>query len=193
MIGMISFSVLNEKWTRKITNHYMEQEKIKKVRKSLVTSGFFKNPVISFSVLRAKKNPHPSGWGFFLVVIASFAAITRVMSPTSVARWGSDPTAASGGCRKGSEWPGSARDAGALSPRTFAGHPNRVDMQNRSAKTPVTKIKPSPADPTRKGKVIPTGMAFPFEAARNSGLQGGFSLTYYARGGNMNTQRNAPH
>ena len=31
----------------------MEQEKIKKVRKSLVTSGFFKNPVISFSVLRA--------------------------------------------------------------------------------------------------------------------------------------------
>jgi len=50
---MISFSVLNEKWTRKITNHYKEKEKIKKVRKSLVTSGFFKNPVISFSVLRA--------------------------------------------------------------------------------------------------------------------------------------------
>ena len=57
MIGMISFSVLNEKWTRKITNHYMEQEKIKKVRKSLVTSGFFKNPVISFSALRAIKTP----------------------------------------------------------------------------------------------------------------------------------------
>ncbi len=35
-----------------------------------------------------KKKPHPSGWGFFLVMIACFAAITRVMSPTSVARCG---------------------------------------------------------------------------------------------------------
>ena len=67
--SMISFSVLNEKWTRKITNHYMEQEKIKKVRKSLVTSGFFKNPVISFSVLRAKKTTKSSDLVVFLYQI----------------------------------------------------------------------------------------------------------------------------
>ena len=44
----------------------------------------------------------------------------------------------------------------------------------------------SPASATRKEKVIPTGMAFLFEAARNSDLQGGFALTYGACGANMN-------
>ena len=38
---------------------------------------------------------------------------------------GSDPTAAGGGGREGSEWPRSARDEGALTPRTFAGNRNR--------------------------------------------------------------------
>ena len=37
---------------------------------------------------------------------------------------GSDPTAAGGGRREGSEWQRSARDEGEQ-PRTFAGHRNR--------------------------------------------------------------------
>ena len=82
MIGMISFSVLNEKWTRKITNHYMEQEKIKKVRKSLVTSGFFKNPVISFSVLRATNLVGTRLRGF-LFALTCFKNRILQKSPTS--------------------------------------------------------------------------------------------------------------
>ena len=39
---------------------------------------------------------------------------------------GSDPTAAGGRRREGSEWQWSARDEGALSPRTFAGNHNRI-------------------------------------------------------------------
>ena len=39
---------------------------------------------------------------------------------------GSDPTAASGGRREGSEWQRSARDEGASAPRIFAGYRNRV-------------------------------------------------------------------
>ena len=39
--------------------------------------------------------------------------------------WGSDPTAACGGRREGSEWQRSARDAGVKTPRRFAGHRNR--------------------------------------------------------------------
>ena len=38
---------------------------------------------------------------------------------------GSEPTAAGGGRKEASEWPRSARDEGAPSPRTFAGHRNR--------------------------------------------------------------------
>ena len=39
---------------------------------------------------------------------------------------GSDPTAAGGGRREGSEWQRSARDEGASAPRIFAGHRNRT-------------------------------------------------------------------
>ena len=39
---------------------------------------------------------------------------------------GSDPTAASGGRREGSEWQRSARDDGASAPRIFAGYRNRI-------------------------------------------------------------------
>ena len=39
---------------------------------------------------------------------------------------GSDPTAAGGGRREGSEWQRSARDDGASAPRIFAGHRNRT-------------------------------------------------------------------
>ena len=39
--------------------------------------------------------------------------------------WGSEPTAACGGKREGSEWQRSARDAGDKTPRTFAGYRNR--------------------------------------------------------------------
>ena len=42
-----------------------------------------------------------------------------------VQKLGSDPTAAGGGMREGSEWQRSAGDEGVLSPRTFAGHRNR--------------------------------------------------------------------
>ena len=39
---------------------------------------------------------------------------------------GSDPTAACGGNREGSDWQRSARDEGALAPRIFAGYRNRI-------------------------------------------------------------------
>ena len=39
---------------------------------------------------------------------------------------GSDPTAACGGNREGSDWQRSARDEGAPAPRIFAGHRNRI-------------------------------------------------------------------
>ena len=39
---------------------------------------------------------------------------------------GSDPTAACGGRREGSDWQRSARDEGASAPRIFAGHRNRI-------------------------------------------------------------------
>ena len=44
---------------------------------------------------------------------------------------GSDPTAASGGRREGSEWQRSARDEGASAPRIFAGHRNRPSLRGR--------------------------------------------------------------
>jgi len=71
------------------------------------------------------------------------------MRPTSVARWGSEPTAAGGGRKEASEWPGSARDEGFSKPRAFAGHPNRGDTQNYFLYMSVTKTTQSPpADPT---------------------------------------------
>ena len=71
------------------------------------------------------------------------------MRPTSVARWGSEPTAAGGGRKEASAWPGSARDEGFSKPRTFAGHPNRGDTQNNFLYMSVTKTTQSPpADPT---------------------------------------------
>ena len=99
-----------------------------------------------------KKKDHPTGWSFLFLWLAEQARICyRVMSPTSVARWGSDPTAAGGGRREGSEWPGSARDAGAPSPRTFAGAPNRGDTQNRNKKPSVTKSnRVLPPQPTMR-------------------------------------------
>ena len=44
--------------------------------------------------------------------------------------------------------------------KAHTGQRSRVDTQNRCLKISVTKTKPSPADPTRKGKAIPIGMAF---------------------------------
>ena len=92
--------------------------------------------MISKSVQLVKKDSQPFGWLSFLSASAELVLSFRVMRPTSVARWGSDPTAAGGGRREGSEWPGSAGDEGAPSPRISAGHPNRDrihDMQKTSA------------------------------------------------------------
>ena len=84
----------------------------------------------SFSAPLLKENPKPNGLGFSLVMKPDSYDL-RVMRPTSVARWGSEGSAAGGGRSDPSEWPGSARDEGAPSPRTFAGDPNRGDTQKR--------------------------------------------------------------
>jgi hypothetical protein len=91
-----------------------------------------------------KKKTTPNGVVFLFLRLAQQALTDlRVMSPASVARWGSEGSAACGRYSDPSEWPGSARDAGALSPRTFAGHPNRGDTQNQILDMFVTKIKSS--------------------------------------------------
>ncbi len=66
--------------------------------------------------------------------------LSAYMSLTSVFGMGSDTTAACGGYREWSEWQGSARDEGAPSPRTFAGHPNRKQVDTFTC----SKIKVRP-------------------------------------------------
>ena len=53
----------------------------------------------------------------------------RVMSPTSVARWGSEGSAAGGGRSDPSEWQRSAGSKPASPGVASAGHRNRGDMQ----------------------------------------------------------------
>ena len=73
-----------------------------------------------------KKEHHPFGWCSFLVVAACFAAATLVMSPTSVARWVSERSAAGGGRSDSSAVQRSVCNAGALSPRHTPGTANRA-------------------------------------------------------------------
>jgi len=81
----------------------MEQEKIKKVRKSLVTSGFFKNPVISFSVLRAIKVPKTTRFSEFFFCfnakklelnfcIIPFSHPTHILTHNGISAYGQSST-----------------------------------------------------------------------------------------------------
>ena len=70
----------------------------------------------------SKRNPIHSD-GVFFFGYGSMLRICHlcVMRPTSVARWGSEPTAAGGGNREASEWPRSADEEAAPSATKMPG------------------------------------------------------------------------
>ena len=82
---------------------------------------------------------------------------------------GSDPTAAGGGRREGSEWQRSARDEGVSAPRIFAGHRNRTIPTGCVRCAEVELVCRRGHDPALRGavgvkkgrvKTLPYGMKF---------------------------------
>ena len=65
-----------------------------------------------------------------MLALPIFTARKRLSSCRRDSPVGSDGSAAGGGSSDLSEWQRSARDEGALSPRTFAGHRNRTSHRH---------------------------------------------------------------